>query len=1143
MSIDLSTVRSRTGLISLALAESLWLAVLVALPLAMNVALMRTFEASKLGAVAPLAVLGLGALCAGALAGCFSGMRRLLATVPVLCFAALLATAVLATAASETPLVAFFGDYFRREGLLSWLVYGTLFFSLLMALRRRVQAERLVDVLLLATVIPCVYAVMQRYGYDFFVTHGLLVGTAGARPGGTMGNPVFLASLLLLVIPVTAARLLAMPPRPPVPAASPLLPGQAAHAALPLLRHLTLERGFCLLLLALQLFAVVLSQSRGPGLGLAIALAVFMLLAGGWRRSRLPIAIALAAALAVGAGLAALNLLPGLGQAAQGTALQRFVYSAADTNISSRVGIWQAGVNAFLHAPWWRQLLGYGPDAASFSYFQWIPAAVQRAEGYTETIDRLHCQLLETLLSFGIVGALAQIALFASLVWSAAQRLLPPAGPGGRGGFILLNLAGMALGAALVFTVSAGAGLAVIGAGVGLAGAWTVFIAWRALRRLKSQVDAPAIDSADGMLLAALASALIGSWVETLVGVPTIATYAVVAVYAALIVLVTRDAWRPPVTPPPAQPEAAAAAPPPARRGKGRKKSAAPPPAVAGDTARSTMAYPVMGWATALCLMIAVADFFPPLTGSRILAPSLVRLPLIIWPLGWVAACGLVLASIELWRGGGIATPVMRRFLSWCAAAAMLAVGGLLPLLVGLPADSLPTGLRTVGWLLGIPAIGWALCLAAAAALAMAYVELRRGGPDALRAMRRFFVWCAGPALLFTLGYFTVGDSLKEVAESGIADRVADLVELGYAACALMPLALAAALYFSAPRAQARGSHAAAAALAAGLVLAALTFFTVARDVAADTRLKLSGWAQNTGRPDMALGLSAGAYALVPSERRYAAAYAGRLVEAAAAYYPQLSSRPEVAAAMADRLKQSAGVLEDALASTPRDPWLVHAYANTAHLLASPAFERVVGAAERARYSALARKYFALAHQQFPGHPWFLRTWAKHEIDQGNRAGAYARLVEMENIDPANITAYPDWVNYARFGDDARAEAVAALRRGLSRFPKGSDEAASLLELLIDVARGANQPAQAVAAAQEATATDPERIRAWRHLADLYELTNQRDLALRNAEDAIARFSSRALAGNDATDFAALKAQVARLQGAAATARPPPAAK
>jgi O-antigen ligase len=1057
MSTSLPAGRSRAGLIFLACAEAVWLAILLALPLVMNVSLVRTFEASKLGAVAPLAALGLGALAAGSLAGGFAGMRKLLASAPVLCFTALIAIAVLATAASETPWVAFFGDYFRREGLLSWLTYGVLFGALLLALRRREQVERIIDVLLLSTVIPCVYAVMQRYGYDFFVTHGLLVGTAGARPGGTMGNPVFLASLLLLIIPVTAARLLA--PGEPTPA-----------SAVPSRGYPALSRACTLLLLGLQVFTVILSQSRGPELGLAVALAVSMLLVGAWQRHRLPIAIALIGSLAAGAGVAALNLVPALALSVRGTPLQRLVFSGDGLSVDSRIGIWQAGVNAFLHAPWQRQWLGWGPDAASFSYFQWIPAVVQRTEGYAETIDRVHSQFLEVLMTFGILGLAMHIALLAALVWTAAGRLLPAptAAMPARIGFIALNLAGMLLGAGLAYGASGSPGLLPIGAGAGLAAAWILFLAWRAWRGSlpAGALPAAAISREDGMLIVALVGALIGSWVETLVGVPTIATLSVAAVYAALLILGAHGAWRRSA---PAAAPGTAAAPAAAQAGMapGRKtlkqrrpeaQTAAPRSAPQGSAA-----YPILGWAVALCLMIAVVDFFPPLTGTRILSPSVLRLSLIVWPL------------------------------------ALVALGG----------------------------------------FAMAFVEAGRSSADAQSTLTRFLLWCVPPALLLTIVYFSLGDSLREIAQDDLADCIAALVELGYAACLVMTLLLAGALYRAAeaPRAGMRRSGwAVPATLAAGAALSVATFLAVRADVRADVRSKLAVWAQGQGQTEAALRFTREALALVPAERRYASTYAGRLVEAAVADAPALAARPQAGAALVEKFREAERILAAAMARAPRDPWLAFGYANTEVHLASPLLAPILPPAERALHAAQARKYFALAHQEFPGQAWFLRGWVQLEIDQGNRAGAYAKLTEMEQLDPRNISAYPDWVSYARFGGKALGEAVAAVRRGLDVMPKGSDEAAALLEMQIEMAREAGQPRQALSAALEATATDPERIRPWLQLADLYEQAGQRGLALSNAQNAVARFAGRSLAGNDAADLGALRAQAARL--AASTAVP-----
>ena len=161
---------SRAGLFAAHLTEVLWLAIMVMIPLTMNVAGMRTFEAAKLAAVAPLAALAVCALIVCWIEGQVRLPAGLIREPALIGFTALTACAIAATAASDAPWIAFFGDYFRREGLASWLIYAILFGSILGLLRTRSQLERLIDALLLASVVPCIYGLQQRYGYDFFST-------------------------------------------------------------------------------------------------------------------------------------------------------------------------------------------------------------------------------------------------------------------------------------------------------------------------------------------------------------------------------------------------------------------------------------------------------------------------------------------------------------------------------------------------------------------------------------------------------------------------------------------------------------------------------------------------------------------------------------------------------------------------------------------------------------------------------------------------------------------------------------------------------------------------------------------------------------------------------------------------------------
>jgi tetratricopeptide (TPR) repeat protein/O-antigen ligase len=610
------------------LGETLWLAIMIVVPMTMNVSGVRSFETAKLAAVVPLAVL---LFCALMVVRREGGGRPPVGAPRqpgLLGFAALVGCIIVATATSETPWIAFFGDYFRREGLVSWLVYATLFFGLLMLMRERTQLERLIDAILLASVVPCIYAVQQRYGLDVFVTSGLGGGGATARPGGMLGNPAFLSTYLLLVIPLTLVRCLGA------------------------LKSWWLSVSW-FALLGLQLFTILLTQSRGSLLGLAAALLLMAITIGAIRRSRALVVGTLGLALLFVVALMVLNLVPAVQLAFNDYPLiQRFMFTAG-TNFTSnsRIGIWQAGVDAFLAAPWMRQLIGAGPDAAYFSYFPHLPAWVLRIEGYNFTIDRLHSELIETTMTFGLLGALAEAVMFSGLVWLAVARLAAPVPSPVRraSGFALLCCICALLVGILLVTMTGSRSLFPIGLGVGLALAWgiaTTLAAWRGMGVVTHG------NQADTVLLAALVCALAGFWIDAQVGVPSIASRSLVAVFAAIVLLIGT---------------------------RGLASGAAPAPAAPG--VKTQAPEPVMaGWMTSLGLMVSTSAFFPTLLTDAVLPPSPVRLNISIVPILGLLVAGGILAANEMHRRGMPAKGGLNRYLL-CATIPWMAFVGVYVLL------------------------------------------------------------------------------------------------------------------------------------------------------------------------------------------------------------------------------------------------------------------------------------------------------------------------------------------------------------------------------------------------------------------------------------------------------------------------------
>ena len=630
---------SRAGLAAAHLSEALWLGLLIVIPLTMNVAGVRTFEAAKLAAAAPFAALLICVLLAAWIDGAArlpsgAGRQALLWG-----FCGLIACVLISTAASDTPLISLFGDYFRREGLVSWLVYASLFAGILLMMRERVQVERLIDATLIASVIPCIYALQQVYGYDFFMTAGL---AQTRRPGGNLGNPIFLSAYLLLLVPVAIARLLRTP--------------KPWSARLP-----------WMLLLGVLLFTAFVTQSRGPLFGLAAALFLVTLLTGALYGSRKLVLGALAGAVLAGAFLLALNFVPAVQAVFKDYPLiSRFSFTtSASLTANSRIGIWQMGVDAFLHAPWWRQLIGAGPDSAHFAYFTYEPAWVLRIEGYSETIDRLHSELTETTTTLGILGALANATLFSGAVWLAVTRLSGRSGAPLAWLFALLCTFAAGLTATVLVSIGQARGLLPIGLGLGLSLGWTVALAtaaWHGMSKARNH------DRNDSLLLIALVCALIGFWVESQVGVPTIATRSLVATFAALILLLGVNAFAPApaamtVSEPPPAPAPAAAAQPAGRRGKSAKVK----PSAAAKTPVHMHHQTMTGWFTGMVLVICTSAFFPPLSGQVIHAPSPQRLNLIIVPLLGLILSGAVFAWYEAARLKKPLIDALTHFLLWMA--------------------------------------------------------------------------------------------------------------------------------------------------------------------------------------------------------------------------------------------------------------------------------------------------------------------------------------------------------------------------------------------------------------------------------------------------------------------------------------------
>lgn len=367
------------------LQEVLWLAAAAGVPLAFNPWGQNGFELPKALLLRTLVLLlGLAALVEGLESHAGGRRRRLRLPLfyPALAYGLVF---IAATLLAVNPRLGLWGLYERQQGLLAQLAYVALFLLTARGLRTREQRVRLWNVLVWGSAPVVAYGLVQALGWDVFEWR-----TDAASPVlSTLGRANFLGSYLVLVIPLTAGRLL-----------------------------MARRRWSYAFLLMAQVACLALTQARGAYVGLGVTAVVGLLawsLARGDRRpawaalSLVVLAVAFVVLLNVPNGpLAPLTCLPGLDR------LARLTHTDSGST-AARITIWRATLPLVAARP----VLGYGPEGMRAAFARIFPPQLVYYEG-RHVVDRAHNLWLDLGMSAGLAGILAFTALmagFGRLAW------------------------------------------------------------------------------------------------------------------------------------------------------------------------------------------------------------------------------------------------------------------------------------------------------------------------------------------------------------------------------------------------------------------------------------------------------------------------------------------------------------------------------------------------------------------------------------------------------------------------------------------------------------------------------------------------------------------------------------------------------
>ncbi len=249
--------------------EAGWLAAAVAIPLFFNIYTARTFEPDKLTLMRSIVTVMILAWLVKFLEETAPSngtipfgqkVKNWLKQPMVLPSIVILLIYIISTIASLSPLVSLWGSYQRMQGSYTFISYMIIFALMASNMRTREQIDRFITTIIIASIPVALYGIIQRNGLDPLPWAGDVV----QRVASTMGNAIFVASYLVMIVPLTISRFLQS-----MTAIVTKEDASWGHTVLAAVQ---------IFALAVQVLCVLYSGSRGPQLGLLGAFALTGLL-------------------------------------------------------------------------------------------------------------------------------------------------------------------------------------------------------------------------------------------------------------------------------------------------------------------------------------------------------------------------------------------------------------------------------------------------------------------------------------------------------------------------------------------------------------------------------------------------------------------------------------------------------------------------------------------------------------------------------------------------------------------------------------------------------------------------------------------------------------------------------------------------
>jgi len=541
--------KTKLGVFCDKLIEAGWLAAIVVVPLFFDVYSSRVFEPDKITILRSISLVMGAAWVVKTIENRLAGddadqpeekkrlWRRAVETPLALPTLALIAVYVMATALSVVPRTSLLGSYQRLQGTYSMLSYVVVFALMLQGIRSREQVERIVTTVVLTSIPISLYGILQHYGLDPLPWGG----DVRNRVAGNMGNAIFIAAYLIMVLPLTLYRT--------VGSFITILTAEQSRFV-----DIVLGAAY-VFVLAIQGICIFFTKSRGPWLGLLGGLFFFCLVLAVVRRWRWLVWAAVVGVVAVAVFLIVFNLpsspLEPLRSAPYIGRLGR-VLDREERTSKVRLLIWQGAIKMILpHPPiewptgeedawnWARPLIGYGPESMYVAYNRFYPPDLAHYEARNASPDRSHNETFDSLVITGLLGFVAYIWLFTGVFYYGFGRLGVISSTGQRDLFLGCWFGGGVLGA-VALGLWQGPEFVGVGLPAGLAaGLGLYLVIWGLFLSQRAEPDtATELSVRRELLMVALVAAVIAHFVEIHFGIAIGATRTHFWVYVGLLVVV-----------------------------------------------------------------------------------------------------------------------------------------------------------------------------------------------------------------------------------------------------------------------------------------------------------------------------------------------------------------------------------------------------------------------------------------------------------------------------------------------------------------------------------------------------------------------------------------------------------------------------